>query len=107
MRIRLTDEDRARLGCPEWLEVNLDHCPIELAEAIEVAGGEWRRFRAGGPRSIKLWVWVGLRNAGVEVDLAELTFDVGEVEEEKEDPGKAPSPDSDGSTSSTSSSSVE
>ncbi len=65
------------------------------------------RSSCGGPRSIKLWVWVGLRNAGVEVDLAELTFDVGEVEEEKEDPGKAPSPDSDGSTSSTSSSSVE
>jgi hypothetical protein len=76
VRIRLSDEDRERLGGPEWLEVDLDHYPVELAETIEAAGGEWREFRNDRPASIRMWVWVGLRNAGITVDLTSLTFDL-------------------------------
>jgi hypothetical protein len=108
MQIRLSDEDRVRLNCPEWLTVDLEHYPIELAEAIEAAGGDWTTFLSRGVTSaVRTRVWVGLREAGVEVDLPTLTFDLVGMETRASDPGKAPSLSDDDSTSTTSSSSVE
>lgn len=77
-RLSLCDEDRERLGCPEWIEVDLDSITID--ESIEIYDSlgldpvalieGW----TGNPRSLKAVVWLALRRADVQVPIAELTF---------------------------------
>lgn len=90
MEIRLADADRERLGCPEWLTVDIESLSIEDAEALEAAGGDWTIYFNSGARSVRNRVWLGLHKAGVTVTFAELTFDLGGMQV-KAEPGKAPS----------------
>ena len=92
-KLRLTDTDRERLGCPEFLP--LDLASITNREAIELRRLGWntpRLFqRALDPGkeetdegveyvlNYEAWtalVWLALRRAGVETDPHTLEFDV-------------------------------
>src|SRR5258708_1999215 len=103
MRIRLSDEDRERLGCEEWIDVDLERLSVAEAEQIELAGGDFALFRGGrGPRPVQTRVWVGLFRLGIApAKVADLEINLAALSAE-ESPGKAPSAPSDGSTSSTS-----
>lgn len=97
-RIRLSDEDRERIGCDEWLELDLSHLPVEEAEAIEDATGKtWDMVLDPGAKAAKARLWFALRRAGIEVSFAELTFNLlgMRVTRDEDDPGKADSSDND------------
>lgn len=89
MKIRLSDPDRERLGCPEWLDVarSLD---VAEAEALEAAGGDWALYTDRGPAALRTRVWVGLHRAGIMVaPVGELHFDVLNLQAEDAPVGKA------------------
>jgi hypothetical protein len=118
--IRLGDEDRERLGCPEEIEFDPDKLTLVEAEIIDDHGIDWLAIRSGEvvtgpdgkplttddgevlrrfkPRAQRVWVWCALRRAGIEVDFAELDFDLGAADYRSVRPGKAPSESSDEST---------
>lgn len=95
MKIRLSDEDRERLGAPEELDCSLASLPVREAEALEDATGiePLDAIRLMSPKSephptdpglirirltpkgARLLVWLGLHRAGVSVPFDELTFD--------------------------------
>lgn len=107
--IRLSDEDRERIGCEEWLTLDLTHLPVEEAEAIEEATGKtWDVVLDSGAKAAKARLWFALKRAGVEVPFGELTFDLlGMRVRNDEDPGKAEgSDDSEPNTPPTSASST-
>lgn len=104
MRIRLGDEDRERLGCPEWMEADLDHVSVSEAEALDAAGGDWTDLGERGARAMKSRVWLALHRAGVTVTFDDLEFNVMAARGEA---GKAEgSTDSESSTEPTSDSST-
>jgi hypothetical protein len=98
MRIRLTDADRERLGCPEWLECDVRS--MTLTEATWLADQGISPFRFGRGRGVPtldargepvltddgeplefghpdMWrdmVWLGLHRAGIDVGRAALDF---------------------------------
>lgn len=95
MKIRLSDEERDRYGCPEELDCSIDSFPVREAEALEEATGmepfealkammivrephpdddtkiRWRYT----PRGVRLLIWLGLWRAGITVPFDELDFD--------------------------------
>jgi hypothetical protein len=77
-RLSLSDVDRERLKCPEWIEVDID--TITIDESIEIAdrlGLDPVALLEGwthSPRCLKAIVWLALRRSDVEVPLDELTF---------------------------------
>lgn len=94
MKIRLSDEDRERLGCPEVLDCSTMPFTVTDAEAIEDATGmesldalklmnpereelpDENKVRLRmKPKGMRLRVWLGLHRAGVVVKFDELTFD--------------------------------
>lgn len=92
MRIRLSDPDRERLGCPEWLDFDVDHLSLEDAEALEAAGGDYQKYFGSGPSAVRVRVWVALHRAGVTVTPIEaLTVNLMGMLFEGVTPGKAPS----------------
>lgn len=75
MKIRLSDPDRERLGCPEWLDISYS-LDVREAEALEKAGGDYTLYTAAGPGATRTRIWVGLHRAGVTVPFDELHFDL-------------------------------
>lgn len=82
MRFRLSDADRERYGCEEWLSVDLDATTNKEAATLQRALGfddhvtladafnaQWRTDETGGARmNYGAWdavVWLSLRQAGV------------------------------------------
>lgn len=112
MKIRLSDEDRERLGAPDEIDCSSRLTVLE-AEAIEEMLGidvtsaaelmapkredvdeDTVRFRLK-PKGVRLMVWLGLYRAGMTVAFDGLTFDytnfIGSFEQAKRELGKAPS----------------
>lgn len=90
LRIRLSDADRERLGCPEWIVFDASTVTIrQLAEVEQVTGMRPAAFQAGlteaTPSAEHLWVrvWLALRTAGVDVALADFDFAVGSCQAER------------------------
>lgn len=103
IRIRLGDQDRTELGLEsEWIEVDPHRLMLSEAEVLDAAGIDWMRERQGrpvldengerrrdpntgielasyGPGVQRVWVWLGLRRAGMNVELQELDFDLNAV----------------------------
>lgn len=102
-RLRLSDADRAKFGCPEFLPVSLDAITNREAIALQKAGYPTPRlFRealrvkpvidpaTGEPTpdgdysvDVEAWtclVWLSLRRCGVETDLATLEWNVDGVD---------------------------
>lgn len=106
MKLRLSDPDRARLGCPEWLEYDRDQLDLADAEALEAAGGRWFDYAESTLAGSRARVWIALHRAGVTVTPYEsLHFDVLGITYEDmpaPSPGKAPSKRSGPRTRSTS-----
>ncbi|GGK32178.1 hypothetical protein GCM10010124_26220 [Pilimelia terevasa] len=78
-RIRMCDADRETYGGPEWLGFNLatltDDTDLGELEAIEAATDTVLAVAVAEPagvRAIRLWLWIGLRNAGVNVEWAKF-----------------------------------
>jgi hypothetical protein len=83
MRIQLSEPDRTRFGCPEWLTVDLSLTTLNEMEAIQKAVGfdsdedlieAWdAQFQKASKQILydrdawRVIVWLGLRNAGVFV----------------------------------------
>lgn len=78
-RLRLADEDRERLGCPEWLE-NVDEIPrLREIRALHAAGGDYGNWPMPGvkmePENTAVWVWMALyRNGVTPPSIADLDF---------------------------------
>jgi hypothetical protein len=92
------------LGCPEWLDFDLNHLSVEEAEALEAAGGKYQDFIDRGPSGDRVRVWVALHRSGISVTpFASLTFNLLGWQVQDENLGKAPSTRSGSTTRSTSS----
>ena len=106
-RLRLSDADRERLGCPEFLANPLDTVTVREAMELQKLGYTTPQMlakaltaREEGPdyAAWTAFVWLALRRGGVECDPATLDFDIvsmailadEEPVEPKVDPGKAP-----------------
>lgn len=90
MRISLSEEDRERFGCPEWLVLPDGFTLSALdAEALEVAGADWTLYGSQKVGGVRALVWLGLRRAGIDVPYADLDFNISRIRYEA--PGKAPS----------------
>ncbi|MGE5827711.1 MAG: hypothetical protein ACM30G_05015 [Micromonosporaceae bacterium] len=107
MRIRLGDDDRARLGIEvEWLDCDLSRLPMDEAEAFEEASGlEYHNLGGMSAKAVRAKVWLGLHRAGVEFEWDKLRFDLGATQIEAR-PGKARSGHAGTPTSTTSSTST-
>jgi hypothetical protein len=104
VKIRLSDPDRERLGCPEWLDYDPNFLSVDDAEALEVAGGKYQDFIQRGPAGDRVRVWVALHRAGVTVTpFGALTFNLLGWQVQGDELGKAPSARSGSTTRSTSS----
>lgn len=94
--MKLSDEDRAKLGGPEWLEFE-DRLSTREAEQIEAAGMSYRELLAlnkpatAPAKAWRLAVWLCLNRAGVEIPLDEVHFNLFGLEPEIVGVGKAPS----------------
>lgn len=119
MRIRLSDEDRKRFDCPEWLEIKPTLVTSKEAwaiqqvlgfddsqQVIEAWDGQFHKDAEGNVTGHKwdydVWdavVWLGLRHAGclpaksrdeMRAELAGIEYRVEWVRlEASEEPGKA------------------
>jgi hypothetical protein len=98
MQLRMSDEDREKFGCPEWLDVDLGRVTNRQAAVLQKAYGfrsldelgtrfdaQFARAedgtidRAGLRYDYDTWdalVWLGLKRAGVDADLATLEYQV-------------------------------
>jgi len=94
IHLRLSDADRERLGCVEWLDIDLYSVTVEEATILQDGftigekkvsydhPGQWRAALTPGPDSpprfpaLKVLVWMALNRAGVSTSLNELTFNV-------------------------------
>lgn len=88
--IRLGDEDRAKLGCEEWLRFD-ERVRTDEAEAFEEAGGSLKAFI--DRTTVRWWramVWLALHRAGVKANFDDVHFDLNAITLEDE-PGKAKS----------------
>jgi len=94
MKIRLGDADRERLGCPEWMELDLTTMSVAEAEALEASGGDWTVIHDSGAKAMKTRIWLALHRSGVTVPFSELTFDV-IAAKAQDDSGKAEGSDND------------
>lgn len=94
LHIRLSDEDRERLGCPEWLDIDLNSVTAREAAVMQrgfdldgekaafPTPGAWRVALGTPPWSFAGWVflvWFALRRAGITVPVAELDFDIDQL----------------------------
>jgi len=105
MRIRLSDEDRERLGGPEWLEVDTDRFTVGEAQKVEEAGLPAGAFLGRGFATLLTRIWIGLFRAGVTppASVGDMEFiNLAGLRVEDESPGKAPSARSGARTRSTS-----
>jgi hypothetical protein len=84
-RLRLSDADRERLGCPEFLVNPLDTVTVREAIELQKLGyptpllfASALAARDEGPdfAARAALVWLALRRAGVESDPATLDFDI-------------------------------
>lgn len=97
IHLRLSDADRARLGCEEWLDVDAHSVTAReasiLQRGFDLDGqkicfehpGLWRRALAPEGASapefpaLMVLVWLALRRAGITVALADLDFDLDQL----------------------------
>lgn len=111
--LRLTDADRERYGGPEWLDTDaalawLNGLPFDELDAIEKQmrpelGVVLLRFMAYEAYSDSLSAfrgraWLALRQAGVDIALAEFKPDIVRIGWRPEDPADA-DPPADGASS--------
>jgi hypothetical protein len=105
IRIRLSDADRERLGCPEQIEVDPTHISydeqIVLQKGVDIEGAvcsfdsaaEWRAaLGKGEPFAEKVLIWVALRRAGLKLPLGGFDADRDgmdwDIERDPTDPGE-------------------
>lgn len=94
---RLSDRDRERLGCPEFLPIDLSSVTNREAIVLARSGFATPRILASAllPKSddgemLINWaawtglVWLALRRAGVETDPQTLEFDIEDFEYKKD-----------------------
>jgi hypothetical protein len=98
----LSDEDRERLGAPEWIEYDPQNLSANDAATIEVAGGNWRAWPGQSITSLRLAVLLALRKAGKDVTFDDVDFNILGGRFEAASPGKAPSAKGSARTRSTS-----
>jgi hypothetical protein len=109
--LRLTEDDRQRLGVDGDLPIDLAGITNREAIALKTVGfATPNLFRAAlreeDPAAITALVWLCLKRAGVQADLASLEFDIDDLDYIPDpdpspawEPGKAP-PGPEDSTSS-------
>lgn len=101
-RIRLSDEDRERIGCDEWIEADTSRLSVSEAEQLEVAGGSYLDFLGSGAKAAQARVWVALMRIGLApAKVSDLELNLAQLGAERS-PGKAPSASAAAATSSTS-----
>lgn len=106
IQVSLADEDRERIGGPEWLDVDIrdfdiDDC-IDIQEATGLDFFAFRRGFPNDPRAFKAVVWIALRHAGIVLDFAELHFKAYQGKWSDVTEGKAPEAQGESQTSETS-----
>lgn len=107
MKIRLSDSDRERLGCPEYLDGSVEHISMDEAEALEeISGLPWGQVLFTHVTGMRLRACLGMIRAGMKPEWDKLRFDLGSEAISLRDPGKAPSTSGGSPTSTTSSSST-
>lgn len=106
MRIRIGDDDRARLGIEvEWVDGDMSHLSMDEAEAFEKASGlDYHRMGGLSVTGVRAKAWLGLHRAGVSVEWDKLRFDLALVD--MDFPGKARRESASTPTSTTSSTST-
>ena len=101
MQFALSEEDRTRLGAPEVIDYDQLSLSVEDAEAIDEAGGDWRRWGTTQAGAFRAAIWLALRKAGSGISYTDVTFDIRALRVVQA-PGKAPSARSGSRTPSTS-----
>lgn len=106
VRVRLSDKDRERYGCPEWLE--FDPYAVSIQEAIVLQSGVdiggvvfaydtpagWRNaFNKRENFAVLVAVWLALRGSDVKVPLSDVEFNSDDFDYEVVDEGEAPDPE--------------
>lgn len=116
MRIRLSDDDRERLGCPEWITYDANRLTTLEGKQLQKAGfdpprkaiaeawaAQFEPIDAETYRQARIdydvytaVVWMALRRIGIQTTYAELEFDTVGMQWELEpapevDGGKGPS----------------
>lgn len=109
MRVRLTDDDRERLGCGEWLDIGeFGQLLVEDAVLLEQHGVNWSSCIDSVALSWKMRVWLGLHRdlmttqtcrdgSCATVGFDKLSFNLMGIRVQRPtepDQGKAPEPDS-------------
>jgi hypothetical protein len=90
LKIRLADEDRERLGLPEFIEYTGGELQVDDAEAIDTAGGDWTAWGTSRAAGLRAAVWLEMRKINPKVAYADVKFNAARVLIVRE-PGKAPS----------------
>lgn len=93
MKLRLTDEDRARYGGDEWLEWDSNRLAYDEAEQLQellrVKFTAYPDFLGSGEAATIRWaLWLSLRRAGVEVAWDGFKPELMGVKVLREPPGK-------------------
>ena len=84
VRLRLQEADRQRLGCPEFLPIDLGTVTNREAIALQTQGFKTPRLLVKALQAsdeteghFEAWtafVWLALKRAGIEADPADLEF---------------------------------
>lgn len=127
LQIRLSDADRERYGCEEWLDADAASVSVREAMALQPLGftspTDWRQALRGDvveedgkpvlrpdgqplrrqgrqyPAALLGLVWLALKRSGVQVGLDDLDFDMDNLDiEAPPEPEQADEPGKDPST---------
>lgn len=82
MRLRLTEADRQRFNCPEFLPISLDGLTNKEAIVLKKLGFPTPRLLVRALQEsaqYEAWtaaVWLALKRAGIDVPVEDLEFDI-------------------------------
>lgn len=100
VRIKLTEEDRERLGAPEVITYDVERPRLsDVRELHRQCGLLWLEFAQkldkNDLEAAGMFLWLAVRRAGVKVDWEEFDIDMTgfEVEAEEESPKNSSAPD--------------
>lgn len=115
MRIRLSDDDRTRLGneagreCPEWLEYDFAKLSLREAILLQHNGVDAAKFRdelSAEPTNFQAWlmlIYLAVARAGLKVSLDDFDVNGDGIDLDFDDQAAAASPGKDPSTPTTTS----